>query len=551
MEFGKARFHQLEAAEYISLFGYSLSRPENTDQRVYELKPPRAEFEYSLRLGFLRAELGRAKIPLDVSRRDDVPSFSLMSIAEALSKRRRDKLYEIKEELPGARRFRLMLPASPSLFKEIAGTEFYEDVAYYDELGRDFMIPVTREGEDEIKLCEGLDLKTFHRMWRQLQFISLLDVFGLKYYAKQDQAVLLNSLIRVMHETEALDILSLAGVTKKQARDFLNLVAADVHHLGYFDIQYQPVHTHRHTDRASNWGLLPSLKSFMCPGWFTFQMFCAMCNSQIGYASNQAPWFLWKGLVKHLKVGLRGSLSIGLFSLEQIKTDVDVAILEANKLYILECRVLHFPPTDPHEMRDLWEEIEQGVLQLERAKQILIDAKKRQSYLTNWFPGVTERYTSDVEVVPCVLTSHRIFSGMHHKGIPIRDFSALALMLDNGIVGFGSMDENGHSFMYQHRIVNEKGFCAEDLDDFLSNDSRYFRIYSASSRPFWKLEKFGNVTLARDTYMHDFDSDEWLANMEKLGYERLPDKQEKVTFPMSVEELLSAADKESDASENM
>jgi hypothetical protein len=350
-----------------------------------------------------------------------------------------------------------------------------------------------------------------------------------------------------MHETEVLDLLSLAGVTKEQARDFLNLVAADVHHLGYFDIQYRPF-VRIATRTEPKLGIITKPEIIHVSGlvYLSNVLRNVQFSNRIRLKSSAVVFV--EGVGEAFK-GRFARVTINRpISLERIKTDVDVAILEANKLYILECKY-SLPPTDPHEMRDLWEEIEQGVLQLERAKQILIDPTKRQSYLTNWFPGTSSRDTSDVEVVPCVLTSHRIFSGMHHKGIPIRDFSALALMLDDGIVGFGGMDENGHSFMYQHRIVNEKGFCAEDLDDFLSNDSRYFRIYSASSRPFWKLERFGNVTLARDTYMHDFDLDEWLANMEKLGYERLPDKREKVTFPMSVEELLSAADKGSDASE--
>src|SRR5262249_44403560 len=147
------RHHQFEAAQHISLFGYVLSSTEGKARRVYELRPPSNEFEYSLRLGFIRSELGRPQ----VSRRDVVPQISLHSLAEAWSKRWKERLYEIREEVPGARRFRLILPIAPELYKRISETEFYEDAIYQEELARDFMLPVAEQGENAIFLSDTLD----------------------------------------------------------------------------------------------------------------------------------------------------------------------------------------------------------------------------------------------------------------------------------------------------------------------------------------------------------------------------------------------------------
>jgi hypothetical protein len=540
MEYGKARYHQLEVAKYISLFGYTLSIPDHTTRPIYELRPPTAEFEYALRLGFIRSEIGQSKIPLDISRHGSAPRISLLAFAEALSTKQRDKLYEIKEEIPEARRFRLMIPVSSALFKQVAEEEFYEDFFYYAELSRDFMTPVIPDGETEIMLTEQLNLTNFYRMWRQMQFISLLDIFGLKQFAKEDRTILFNSLLRVIEEKELIDLLCRVGVKESEAREFLDLVAADVYNLRYFDIQYRPLlRIAPWTDPNS--GAVTKSEIVYISGlvYLSNVLRNIQFSNQIRLKSS-AGMFVENVVAafqsKFHKVAANRPVGLGA-----MKTDIDVVLLESNKLFIFECKY-SLPPTDPHEMRDLWEEIEQGVTQLDRAKHILSDPKRRQSYLASWFPGTVAAETETVEIVPCILCSHRIFSGMKHNGIPIRDFSILALMLSEGIVGFGGMNESGESFMYEHRIVSETGFNARDLTDFLSDDSSYFKMFASSARRFWQLDRLGDITLARDTYMHDFDSDTWLANMESLGFKRLPNKREQVEFPLSVEQLLTNLD---------
>jgi hypothetical protein len=39
--------------------------------------------------------------------------------------------------------------------------------------------------------------------------------------------------------------------------------------------------------------------------------------------------------------------------------------------------------------------------------------------------------------MPCVLCSHRIFAGMEHHGIPIRDCASLARLTESGIIAIG------------------------------------------------------------------------------------------------------------------
>ena len=141
-------------------------------------------------------------------------------------------------------------------------------------------------------------------------------------------------------------------------------------------------------------------------------------------------------------------------------------------------------------------------------------------------------------VKPCVLCSHRIFSGMEHRGIPIRDVASLSKLVDDGIVGLGRADKQGESIMYRFRVTAESGFSAADLDDYLSAESKYFKMFVPFMQPLCRFERLGAVTVARETYVYEVDSDEWLAHMESLGFERQADEHETLTFPWSSEEVL-------------
>ena len=52
---GKAMVEQLEVAKYLSLFGYELE-VFPTEHPTFCLRPPSPEFEYSMRLGYIRAQ---------------------------------------------------------------------------------------------------------------------------------------------------------------------------------------------------------------------------------------------------------------------------------------------------------------------------------------------------------------------------------------------------------------------------------------------------------------------------------------------------------------
>lgn len=198
-------------------------------------------------------------------------------------------------------------------------------------------------------------------------------------------------------------------------------------------------------------------------------------------------------------------------------------IFEGNTLYLFECKH-SLPPTGPHEIRDIWEDIETGVHQLATAKDILADVARRQSYVTGWFPGTKPKDTVGLKIVSCVLCSHRIFSGLHHNGVAIRDFSSLAMLCEDGIIKTGAMIGGANEIVFRrYRIIQGKTCSAIDLDDYLSEDSTFFKTLKPFMHPVTRIQRFNYMTIAKETYVLEMEFEEWCRRMESLGCPREPD----------------------------
>ena len=103
---------------------------------------------------------------------------------------------------------------------------FYEDLIVDEQLSKEFLMPLRYLNEQEIKLTEHLDLKTFRRAWRYLEFLSLVDIALRRPYAKNDPTVLLNSIVRSADEEQMVDLVAGLGLSNDQAREFVSLMSA-------------------------------------------------------------------------------------------------------------------------------------------------------------------------------------------------------------------------------------------------------------------------------------------------------------------------------------
>jgi hypothetical protein len=220
------------------------------------------------------------------------------------------------------------------------------------------------------------------------------------------------------------------------------------------------------------------------------------------------------------------------------KTDVDVVVLEGETLYLIECKHSVFP-AEPHEMRDAWEDIEHGVTQLRRALDALSDPQRLRDYLAGWFPGRRQVRNSALRISRCILCSHRVFSGMEHEGVPIRDYASFAKLTGGGVISVTTSDEGPDAISQRFQLTSENGFCAADLDDYLSAESRYFKIFSPFMHPVSFIAAAGGLKIARETYVFAHEIDRWAENLEAIGGRRLTDERVRLKLPASFDDILA------------
>jgi hypothetical protein len=79
-----------------------------------------------------------------------------------------------------------------------------------------------------------------------------------------------------------------------------------------------------------------------------------------------------------------------------------------------------------------------------------------------------------------------LFAGMRHAGIPIRDFSSIAKLTQDGVVRMGIAKDN-ESVLRRFRVISKDEFSADDLDDYLDADSKFFRMFGSGSLSFPQL----------------------------------------------------------------
>jgi hypothetical protein len=530
MIYGEAMVQQFEIGKYISLFRYEL---DSLPGPTFVLRPPFAEFEYFSRLGFIRSEMSGGAARTDVASKHKGSVLSLRVAAEKFAAAHDAKLAEVRDKNTEWRRLRLNFPSIPSLYNSIKDEVFYEDLIVDEQLSKEFLMPLRYLNEHEIKLTEHLDLKTFRRAWRYLEFLSLVDIALRRPYAKNDPTVLLNSIVRAADEEQMVDLVAGLGLSDDQAREFVSLMSADLRRqLGYLDLQYRPALRIAQTFNPQEGRLtkpeivfLPALivtsnvaRNLQSENKLRFELNAEAFVDLV--AQTFRSTFSKVETSKPLK-GLKGPEG------KTEATDVDLVVLEGNTLYLFECKH-SLPPTGPHEIRDIWEDIEKGISQLATAMKILGDPVRRQSYLTGWFPCTKPQDTADLKLVACVLCSDRIFSGLHYRGFPIRDFSSLQLLFQGGIVGMGGPVSEDEVVMRQYRIMRDKTMSGSDLGDYCSPDSMFFNMFRPFMSPLSRIERLEGITIAEETFVYQVELNDWANHMEALGCTREPDRRQRL-----------------------
>ena len=240
-----------------------------------------------------------------------------------------------------------------------------------------------------------------------MRFLCFVDICAVRSFKNIDSATLFNSLFRVAKERDLIDLIVSIGIDGEEAREFLKLVSADVHHLGYLDLQYRPF---LRIAAATMGGYTSPPEIVHVPALVAFANVLRNVQSanQLRLTENAELFVVAVADVlgrffKRVTVNRRVQSKTD-------NTDLDVVVLEGKTLYLFECKH-SVPPTGSHEMRDIWEDIEKGARQLRIALRLLADPGRLLNYLTGWFPGIRAADIANIRIVPCVLCSHRIFAG--------------------------------------------------------------------------------------------------------------------------------------------
>ena len=111
---------------------------------------------------------------------------------------------------------------------------------------------------------------------------------------------------------------------------------------------------------------------------------------------------------------------------------------------------------------------------------------------------VSQTQAARLRIQPCVLCSHRVFSGLSLDGIPVRDFASLALICGDGIVGMGGEDDSGQVVMQRYRLRANENATEEDFNEYLTERSRFFEMFQPFMHEHDRLDRLfgGSLVLS-------------------------------------------------------
>jgi hypothetical protein len=514
LRYGAALVAVRETGKMISIMNYELARVRGSRLRVYRLQGARPDVEYTLRLGFVRGEIGKIASRLYVSH-ESASMISMVAAAEDLLSRF-PQLVELRDSDTPARRLRLHIPLAPQLFEVLSHVRFYEEAVQDDGLSQELELPINMPDAASWEIVPGFTLEAFRKVCRTLQFLSVLDAVAMRRY-ESDPLVVYNSLTRAVTLTDFVELLKVAGIDAEQASTFLDLLAADVRRLAFYDMQYRPfLSIAPSTFQVGNAAESTPLEVVYSSGVvMTANVTVNVQRAHSIRIKANATAFValaaeaLRSVFENVRTGV--ALKLG-----DDATDVDIMVLSQRTLYLIECKH-SITPTGAHELRDLWSDINHGVHQLMVAMKIL--DTEMPSYLAGLYPGTKKAQCASLRIQPVVLCSHRVFSGLSLAGIPIRDQASLARVCGDGIVSMGSEDDSGHLVMRRYRLRPNEKATADDFDDYLSDSSRFFEMFRPFMHEYDHLDRLlgGSLVLARNTFVCNIAQDAWSEHLEQMG----------------------------------
>ncbi|MGO8943899.1 MAG: hypothetical protein ACLQJ7_09530 [Syntrophobacteraceae bacterium] len=517
-----------ELAKAICCFGYSLERQIVGGRHVFTLRHPDRQFEYFMKLGFIRAALTQEKPNLNVVKSLPYKPVSMYVVAHYFLNRNPHVFAQWNDHpFP---RVKLILRGLEveGLYKEIISQPYFEDEVYAQIL-EDYYLIGRDTDKDAIMIDDDFTLKDLLIIGKNIDFLCYLNINSIRVFNDKFGKMSFNSLVRVFEEKDIIRILAAFGLDEKKILMFLKLTTWDCYDSPFYDLQYRPF-----LKRKNKYILLPA--AFTCSN--------LLRNMQVSNKiriHDQGSKFV-KTCFDVLKPHFSHVVCERNLKHKNMRTEIDIIVCENNTLYLFECKY-SIPPCSLHELRDIWGEIQKGVQQQHHAKTILSDMKVRRSYLAGWFPNIKFTGIEQMRIQPCVLVSHYFFAGMTVNSVPIRDFSTFSSLVSGGTLSMTQVQETGKAEIHQYRLSGEEKVSAADIDEYLSEHSRMFRVFNRGMNPVSLYQELvpTKLVIAKETFIYNEIFPEgvnsWIKRNDELGFFRLPTLETELQLPFNDSEF--------------
>jgi hypothetical protein len=493
--------------KHVDALNYEIREEAHEHARAYVLTAPSPDHELWLRHAYAETYVEALATPLQVD--VGVPLLRLRDVYAHLIETQRaagEPILELRST--PYRRYVVTLPWE-FVFRRLLNGSFYED--FHDHHMEALELQLDRDAVAALEIVPGLTGKEFQTLSRSLRYFALLHADVVATIDEDDTEATYNSLLPVVPRAELSRLLSYTGLAAEKVEVFIDVVSVSLHGTAHIDLQYTPL-----IKNGASFLLLPRIAATS-----------AALRNTLANARRRVPdaGHTFGAAVADRLAELFGTAvasSKKLDSPDIGSTDVDVASFHDHTLYLWECKH-SLPPTSTHESRDVWRDIEHAVEQLTRAERILSNDPNLEHRLRTWFPSVPKESLRVDRIVPVVMLSTRMWSGMHLDGIAVRDIHSLMRVFAGDRFGIPvDRDNNPYEFERFGMPVTPPIGMSE-LDDYLAPTSRYWSLRRAWNTPLSVVHaRDRDLVIAHETtFAGPYDYDGLVPDALAHGYQSL------------------------------
>lgn len=402
----------MEQEILVDCFGYTCTE----DQYSVIIDSPDEILKKSISLGYILTSANRSSLYHDHPQND---KLSVKDAAEHLD----DVFPFVTLRTDPIERFVIEVPIAPAL-KSILCSDvpFYEEAMILFENGKEQFASL-----DDLKtfsIMEGLILFDIFVVQRLFNFLRLALNKHLVKKLSSDPEIVVRSLVP-RFELKNLSELLQVCLSEETAQKFLEIVTWDRKEEKILDLQYQPI------IRGQNVCILPTN---------IFGGSNVLRNVLYSQRKRLFDNGKWNPLEDELRRSLQQHCGdkvrqIVKYEYGRPSGDIDVIALCGTYLFIFECKN-SLLPSGAHEMRASYDSIVKAAEQLNRIQALLEDAK----FVDYLFTKLEWQGSTFTDVITCIVTGNRLFSGHRVEGHPVRPIYELCNIFNEGRIVVGEFE---------------------------------------------------------------------------------------------------------------